>query len=219
MVRASWPLPFFLPTCYPDGQNRTYSLSQMIGNKIGHRLDPCINSVLKKTLGNHGNPNLFTLTGFLATLLASFLIINDSWLLAGLAIILSGLFDLFDGVVARTLGKVTPFGGFLDSVVDRYSDLFLLMSLLIYYLRRGDSNMVILTSFVSIGTAIIPYARSRAEAAHISCDTGLMERAERIILLSVGVLSPWMKPVLWILAVLTHFTVLQRIYDAYKKLK
>ena len=191
----------------------------MIGNKIGHRLDPCINSVLKKTLGNHGNPNLFTLTGFLATLLASFLIINDSWLLAGLAIILSGLFDLFDGVVARTLGKVTPFGGFLDSVVDRYSDLFLLMSLLIYYLRRGDSNMVILTSFVSIGTAIIPYARSRAEAAHISCDTGLMERAERIILLSVGVLSPWMKPVLWILAVLTHFTVLQRIYDAYKKLK
>jgi CDP-diacylglycerol--glycerol-3-phosphate 3-phosphatidyltransferase len=191
----------------------------MIGNKIGHRLDPCINSVLKKTLGNHGNPNFFTLTGFLATLLASFLIINDSWLLAGLAIILSGLFDLFDGVVARTLGKVTPFGGFLDSVVDRYSDLFLLMSLLIYYLRRGDSNMVILTSFVSIGTAIIPYARSRAEAAHISCDTGLMERAERIILLSVGVLSPWIKPVLWILAVLTHFTVLQRIYDVYKKLK
>ena len=191
----------------------------MIGNKIGHRLDPCINSVLKKTLGNHGNPNFFTLTGFLATLLASFLIINDSWLLAGLAIILSGLFDLFDGVVARTLGKVTPFGGFLDSVVDRYSDLFLLMSLLIYYLRRGDSNMVILTSFVSIGTAIIPYARARAEAAQISCNTGLMERPERIILLSIGVLSPWMKPVLWILAVLTHFTVLQRIYDVYKKLK
>jgi CDP-diacylglycerol--glycerol-3-phosphate 3-phosphatidyltransferase len=191
----------------------------MIGNKIGHRLDPCINSVLKKTLGNHGNPNFFTLTGFLATLLASFLIINDSWLLAGLAIILSGLFDLFDGVVARTLGKVTPFGGFLDSVVDRYSDLFLLMSLLIYYLRRGDSNMVILTSFASMGTAIIPYARARAEAAQISCNTGLMERAERIILLSVGVLSPWMKPVLWVLAVLTHFTVLQRIYEVYKKLK
>jgi CDP-diacylglycerol---glycerol-3-phosphate 3-phosphatidyltransferase len=191
----------------------------MIGNKIGHRLDPCINSVLKKTLGNHGNPNLFTLMGFLATLLASFLIISDSWFLAGLAIILSGLFDLFDGVVARTLGKVTPFGGFLDSVVDRYSDLFLLMALLIYYLRKGDSNMVILTSFASIGTAIIPYARARAEAAQISCNTGLMERAERIILLSVGVLFQWMKPALWILAILTHFTVFQRIYDVYKKLK
>ena len=87
--------------------------------------------------------------------------------MAGLAIILSGLFDLFDGVVARNLGKVTPFGGFLDSVVDRYSDLLLLMALLIYYLRKNDSNMVILVSFVSIGTAIIPYARARAEAAQV----------------------------------------------------
>jgi len=191
----------------------------MIGNKVGRRLDPFINYVLKKTLGNRGNPNLFTLIGFLATLLASFLIIKATWFLAGLAIVLSGLFDLFDGVVARNLGKVTPFGGFLDSVIDRYSDLFLLLALLIYYLRKGDSNMVILTSFVSIGTAIIPYARARAEAAQISCNAGLMERAERIILLSVGVLCQWMKPILWILAILTHFTVLERIYCVWKKLQ
>ena len=191
----------------------------MIGNKVGRRLDPFINYVLKKTLGNRGNPNLFTLIGFLATLLASFLIIKATWFLAGLAIVLSGLFDLFDGVVARNLGKVTPFGGFLDSVIDRYSDLFLLLALLIYYLRKGDSNMVILTSFVSIGTAIIPYARARAEAAQISCNAGLMERAERIILLSVGVLCQWMKPILWILAILTHFTVLERIYYVWKELQ
>jgi len=191
----------------------------MIGNKIGRRLDPYINYVLKKTLGSHGNPNLFTLIGFVATLVASFLLIKEFWFWAGLAIILSGLFDLFDGVVARNLGKVTPFGGFLDSVIDRYSDLFLLMALLIYYLRKEDSNMVILTSFVSIGTAIIPYARARAEAAQVSCNAGLMERAERIILLSTGVLFHWMKPILWILAILTHFTVLERIYYVYRKLK
>jgi CDP-diacylglycerol--glycerol-3-phosphate 3-phosphatidyltransferase len=191
----------------------------MIGNKIGRRLDPYINYVLNKTLGNHGNPNLFTLAGFCATLLASLLIIKEFWFLAGLTIILSGLFDLFDGVVARNLGKVTPFGGFLDSVVDRYSDLFLLMALLIYYLKKENSDMVILTSFVSIGTAIIPYARARAEAAQISCNAGLMERAERIILLSAGVLFQWMKPILWVLAFLTHFTVLERIHYVYKKLK
>jgi CDP-diacylglycerol--glycerol-3-phosphate 3-phosphatidyltransferase len=191
----------------------------MIGNRIGHRLDPYINSLLNKTLGNRGNPNLFTLMGFLATLLASCLIVVEAWFLAGLTIILSGLFDLFDGVVARNLGKVTPFGGFLDSVVDRYSDLFLLMSLLIYYLRKADPHMVILTSFVSIGTAIIPYARARAEAAQISCSAGLMERAERISLLSVGVLFQWMTPILWILAILTHFTVLERIYYVWKKLQ
>ena len=191
----------------------------MIGNKIGRRLDPYINSVLKTTLGNHGNPNFFTLMGFLATLLASLLIIKESWFLAGLAIILSGLFDLFDGVVARTLGKVTPFGGFLDSVLDRYSDLFLLMAILISYLRRGNPNMVILTSFVSVGTALIPYARARAEAAQIRCSAGLMERAERIIFLSIGALFRWMDPILWILAVLTHLTVLERIYHVWKKLR
>ena len=191
----------------------------MIGNKIGRRLDPYINFLLKKILGNHGNPNLFTLMGFLATLLASVLIIKRSWFLGGLAIILSGLFDLFDGVVARNLGKVTAFGGFLDSVVDRYSDLFLLMAILIYYLRKNDSNMVILTFFISIGTALIPYTRARAEAAQLSCNIGLMERAERIILLSVGVLVQSLEPILWVLAVLTHFTVLERIYYVWKKLR
>ncbi|MGB9627228.1 MAG: CDP-alcohol phosphatidyltransferase family protein [Thermodesulfobacteriota bacterium] len=191
----------------------------MIGDKIGHRLDPYINFFLHKLFGKRGNPNLFTLTGFFVTLLASFLILKDLWLLAGLAIILSGLFDLFDGVVARNLGKVTLFGGFLDSVLDRYSDLLLLLSFLIYYLRRGESNLAILTAWVSIGTALIPYVRARAEAAHISCQTGLMERAERIILLSVGVLFDWMKPVLWLMAILTHVTVLQRIYDVWKKLR
>jgi CDP-diacylglycerol--glycerol-3-phosphate 3-phosphatidyltransferase len=204
---------------WTTSKKNIFTRTAMIGNKIGHRLDPYIHSVLKRTLGNHGNPNLFTLLGFLSTLLASILIIKASWLLAGLAIILSGLFDLFDGVVARNLGKVTLFGGFLDSVIDRYSDLFLLMALLIYYSRKGDSEGVILTSFVSIGTAIIPYARARAEALQISCQTGLLERAERIILLSIGVLFQWMEPILWILAVLTHFTVLQRIYDVWKKLR
>ena len=191
----------------------------MIGNKIGHRLDPYIHSILKAILGNHGNPNFFTLMGLLATLLASFLIVRESWLLAGLAIILSGFFDLCDGVVARNLGKVTAFGGFLDSVVDRYSDLFLLMAILISYLRRGESNMVVLTFFVSIGTALIPYTRARAEASQIPCSAGLMERAERIILLSIGAVFRWMDPVLWALAFLTHFTVLERIYHVWKKLR
>jgi phosphatidylglycerophosphate synthase len=108
----------------------------MIGNKVGRRLDPYITALLKTILGNHGNPNLFTLMGFFATLLASFLIIKGSWILGGLAIILSGLFDLFDGVVARNLGKVTPFGGFLDSVVDRHSDLFLLWPSLFIIWRK-----------------------------------------------------------------------------------
>ena len=190
----------------------------MIGNKIGHRLDPYIYNLFKKCFGEHSNPNLFTLMGFFSTLFASFLILKEFWILAGLFIILSGIFDLIDGVVARKLGKVTVYGGFLDSVLDRYSDLLLLLSLLIYYLKKGDPVLVILTSFVSMGTALIPYVRARAEAANVPCNIGLMERAERIILLSAGVLFGWMEMMLWVLAILTHFTVIQRIYYVWKKL-
>jgi CDP-diacylglycerol--glycerol-3-phosphate 3-phosphatidyltransferase len=175
--------------------------------------------LVEKIFRNHGDPNLFTLLGFFATLLSSFFIIKSLWILAGLTIILSGIFDLIDGAIARKLGKVTTFGGFLDSVLDRYSDLLLLLSLIIYYLKSGDSALVILTSFVSIGTALISYVRARAEAADIPCTIGFMERAERLILLTAGALFGWMVPILWILAILTHFTVLQRIYFVWKTLR
>jgi len=191
----------------------------MIGNKIGHRLDSFLYKFLSKSFGERGNPNSFTLMGFFATLIASILIVKEFWVTAGFMIIISGLFDLFDGVVARKFGKVTSFGGFLDSVLDRYSDLFLLFALMIYYLGKGDSSLVVLTSIVSIGTALIPYARARAEVAQVPCNVGLMERAERIILLSAGALFNWMVPVLWIMAVLTHFTVLHRIYYVWKRLR
>jgi CDP-diacylglycerol--glycerol-3-phosphate 3-phosphatidyltransferase len=191
----------------------------MIGNKIGHQLDPFLYKVLSKVFGERGNPNSFTLMGFLATLIASIFILKEFWVAAGLMIILSGLFDLFDGVVARKLGKVTAFGGFLDSVLDRYSDLLLLLAFIIHYLRKGTPGSVILTFFVSIGTVLIPYIRARAEAIQIPCNIGLMERAERIILLSAGALFNLMEPILWILAILTHFTVLQRIYYVWKKLR
>jgi len=219
------PLHLIPPPCLPqagtcgEDNRRGGWFSKMIGNRIGHRLDPFLYRVLKKILGEHGNPNFFTLMGFFATLIASFLILKGLWLLAGLAIILSGLFDLFDGVVARKLGKVTPFGGFLDSVLDRYSDLLLLLAILIHYLKREDPGLIILTFFVSMGTVLIPYARAKAEALQVPCTIGLMERAERIILLSIGTIFQWMEPVLWILAILTHFTVLQRIYYVWKKLR
>jgi len=191
----------------------------MIGNKVGRRLDPWLYTVLSKIFGTKGNPNSFTIMGFFATLIASVFIIKELWVAAGLMIILSGLLDLFDGVLARKLERVTLFGGFLDSVLDRYSDLFLLVALLIYYLRKGVPGLVILTSVVSIGTILIPYVRAKAESLQIPCSVGLMERAERIILLSAGTLFQWMEPILWILAILTHFTVIHRIYYVWEKMR
>jgi len=191
----------------------------MIGNKVGHRLDPWLYTALSKFFGKRGDPNFFTIMGFFATLIASALILKELWVAAGLMIILSGLLDLFDGVLARKLERVTLFGGFLDSVLDRYSDLLLLLALLIYYLRKGVPGLVVLISVVSLGTILIPYVRAKAESLQIPCSVGLMERAERIILLSAGTLFQWMEPILWILAILTHFTVFHRIYYVWKKLR
>ena len=190
----------------------------MIGDKIGHRLDPYLFSLYHKMLGANGTPNLLTLLGLLAMLLASFLVFRGYWVYAGLAILLSGIFDLFDGVIARRLNKVTRFGGFFDSVLDRYSDLLFLFALLLFYLKQDRRDLVILVFVVAIGTALVPYARARAEAAQVVCNIGLMERAERLILLVAGTLFHVMVPVLWILAVLTHITVLQRIHHVWKKL-
>jgi CDP-diacylglycerol--glycerol-3-phosphate 3-phosphatidyltransferase len=191
----------------------------MLSDKLGHRLDSYLYPPFKKIFGRWGNPNLLTLFGFFSTLMASGLILKGFWFLAGLAIVLSGVFDLLDGVFARSLGKTTLFGSFFDSVVDRYSDLLLLLAFTLYYLRKGEDPSAILTSVVAIGTALIPYARAKAEALQIACHIGLMERAERIILLSAGTLFNWMEPILWILAILTHFTVLHRIYYVWKKLR
>ncbi|MDI7259634.1 MAG: CDP-alcohol phosphatidyltransferase family protein [Thermodesulfobacteriota bacterium] len=191
----------------------------MLGNKLGHRLDPYLYRSFEKIFGEQGNPNLFTLLGFFAALTASFLILKGFWFFAGLAIILSGIFDLLDGVIARKLEKVTVFGSFFDSVMDRYSDLLFLLALIIHYLNKGNSSLVILVSVVSIGTALIPYVRAKAETIQIPCNIGMMERAERIILLSLGLLLNWMEPILWALAILTHFTVLQRIYHVWRQLR
>jgi len=207
-----------MPAAGRHSQGGRRPFSEMIGDKIGHRLDPYLYSILKAFSAEQGNPNLFTFMGFLATLAASVLVLNELWFFAGLAVILSGLFDLFDGVLARKLGKTSALGSFLDSVLDRYSDLLLLLAILIHYLKKEELGFALLTSFVSMGTALIPYVRAKAEALQVQCTVGLMERAERIILLAVGTLFQTMEPVLWILAILTHLTVLQRIYHVWKKL-
>ena len=207
-----------MPAAGRHSQGGRRPFSEMIGDKIGHRLDPYLYSILKAFSAEQGNPNLFTFMGFLATLAASVLVLNELWFFAGLAVILSGLFDLFDGVLARKLGKTSALGSFLDSVLDRYSDLLLLLAILIHYLKKEELGFALLTSFVSMGTALIPYVRAKAEALQVQCTVGLMERAERIILLAVGTLFQTMEPILWILAILTHLTVLQRIYHVWKKL-
>ena len=191
----------------------------MISSKVGHKLDPYIYTVVKYLLGKRVNPNLLTFSGFILNAGAAFLLAMGYLKGGGFAILGAGLCDLMDGATARNQRRATPFGAFFDSVMDRYSDLIVLLGILLYYMRRGSTSMVILTSVVLIGTALVPYVRARAEGVIEKCAVGLLERAERIVLLAVGALFNLMMPILWILAVFTHVTVIQRIHYTWKQLK
>jgi CDP-diacylglycerol---glycerol-3-phosphate 3-phosphatidyltransferase len=193
----------------------------MVGSKIGHALDTFILKIYRFVFKNkYIHPNLVTVTGTFFGFIASACIVFEHFLLGAMALLLSGFFDMLDGALARSSGKVTIFGGFLDSVLDRYTDLLVMGGIFFFYVAHGSVRYASITFIAAVGTAIIPYARARAEAAAIQCKSGLLERPERIILLLIGFFIPiLLSSVLVILAVLTHITVIQRIIYVRKKTK
>ena len=190
----------------------------MISSKLGHALDPAIFGVYRFFFRDKRiNPNLLTLFGVLFSFLTLVATVADHLILGGIFLVVSSFFDLMDGAVARHTGATTDFGGFLDSVLDRYSDLFVMCGILIYFVKRGAYFDVVATSVASMGIAIIPYARARAEAAGFSCRAGLLERPERLAILVCGLFfSPLLHYVVLILAFFTHVTVIQRIIHTRK---
>jgi CDP-diacylglycerol--glycerol-3-phosphate 3-phosphatidyltransferase len=126
---------------------------------------------------------------------------------------------MVDGRVARETNQVTRFGGFFDSVLDRYSDLALLMGLLVYYGNISRPFYVVLTAIVMTGSVMVSYTRARAENTIPSCKVGFMERPERVVLLIIGALFDRMAPVLWVIAVLSNITVIHRMIFTYQDAK
>jgi CDP-diacylglycerol--glycerol-3-phosphate 3-phosphatidyltransferase len=136
---------------------------------------------------------------------------------AGLIIIGSGFFDLVDGEVARAQNRVTRFGAFFDSVIDRYSDASQFFGLLVFYGRGDRFFYVVLTGFVMISAIMVSYTRARAESLIGSCRVGFMERPERLVLVILGALFNRMAPVLWVIAVLSTITVIHRIHYTWSR--
>jgi CDP-diacylglycerol--glycerol-3-phosphate 3-phosphatidyltransferase len=184
----------------------------LISSKIGHSLDPVIlktyHLFFKDTVIN---PNIFSLCGTFLGFIAFLCVACDLLFLGAITLLIAGFFDLMDGALARNTNNVTQFGGFLDSVLDRYTDLLIMLGILIHFLRHGDLFNSIITFVAAIGIAIIPYAKARAEAASLPCNTGLLERPERLILILVGLFFGLLPYVIVVLAVFTHVTVIQRI--------
>jgi len=157
------------------------------------------------------HPNVLTFIGLVINGFGAYLLARGTFVWAGVVIISAALFDMVDGRVARETKQVTAFGAFFDSVIDRYSDLVLLMGLLIYYASIERFFYIILTAVVMLGSVMVSYTRARAESLIPKCKVGFMERPERMVLLIIGALFGRMAQVLWVLAVLANITVAHRM--------
>jgi CDP-diacylglycerol--glycerol-3-phosphate 3-phosphatidyltransferase len=165
------------------------------------------------------HPNVLTFIGLVVNLWAAVLFAAGRFQAAGAVMILAGIFDMTDGRVARAQGRVTTFGGFFDSVIDRYSDLVLFLGLLVYYARVNRFFYAVLVGVAMSGSVMVSYARARAESLIPSCKAGFWERPERIVLLILGALGNRVAPALWLLAIGPNISVIQRIVHTWKEIQ
>lgn len=163
------------------------------------------------------HPNVLTFLGLVINIIAAFLFARGSFRWAGVVVIGAGLFDMVDGRVARATDRVTVFGGFFDSVLDRYSDLALFMGLLVYYASINRFFYIVLTAIVMTGSVMVSYVRARAECTIPKCKVGFLERPERVVLIIIGALFNRMAPVLWVIAIFSNLTVIHRMIFTWRE--
>lgn len=168
--------------------------------------------VARVLLRAHVRPNHLTGLGLGVSVVAAYAFATGRLRVGAALLALAGLFDFFDGSLARLANSVSAFGAFLDSVVDRYSDLVVLMGLVLYYERTGDSGGVFVTMAAVVGTIMVSYTKARAQSVGVRCEVGLMERPERLIVLIAGAGLSVLTSAMVVLAVLTNVTALQRIW-------
>lgn len=194
---------------------RTVPISGMLG-LAGRRILDSIVSVLAAL---QVNPNVLTLLGLCINIFAAVLFAKGMFTVAGLVVLFAGIFDMVDGEVARRTGRVTRFGAFFDSVIDRYSDMMLLLGLVVWYAKLDRIFYAGLAVVSLIGSIMTSYTRARAESLIPACKAGFMERPERIVLLIIASLTNRMGPALWVMAILSNWTVSQRIWYTWQETK
>jgi phosphatidylglycerophosphate synthase len=190
----------------------------VIKAKFGAGLDVWIRRCFPFLFGRALSPNALTVTGTLVSLAAAAAFASGSFIAAGLLVLAGGFFDLVDGVVARDQGRATRFGAFLDSTLDRVQDMVLLLGLTLYYARAGAPHLVLLAGYVLAATLLTSYLQARAELVLPAFRVGMLERAERVLILAAGALSGLVVPALWLLAVGCSVTVAQRFARAWQEL-
>lgn len=162
-------------------------------------------------------PNQLTLAGLALNFLAGWVYASGHFLMGLIALLVAALGDLLDGPLARSTNQVTKFGAFLDSTVDRYSDFFLFGGLALFYAKEGETAWFLVCMGIIAGAFVTSYAKSRAETVVGECNVGYLERAERIALLGLASLIPFLRPLLLLVLFFgTNATAVQRILHVRK---
>jgi CDP-diacylglycerol--glycerol-3-phosphate 3-phosphatidyltransferase len=198
--------------------NKATPEPQSITGRIGVGGKRILDSIVNLLASLRVHPNILTLIGLVINIFAMVLFAKGVFVWAALVIVFAGIFDIVDGEVARRTKRVTRFGAFFDSVIDRYSDMLLLLGLIIWYAKIDRIFYVGLTGLVLIGSVLTSYTRARAESLIPACKVGFLERPERIVLLIIGGVTDRMAAVLWIMAILSNWTVSQRIWYTWREL-
>lgn len=157
-------------------------------------------------------PNMMTMIGLLGNMAGAWFLSQGQMVMGGVFILICTPFDALDGTMARLRGEVTEFGAFVDSVSDRYSELFILGGLLYYYTIHNDEITTILVYIAAAGSIMVSYVKARAESLKLNANTGILTRMERYLVITPLLLLNQPIIAVWILAILTNITALQRIF-------
>ncbi len=161
-------------------------------------------------------PDALTFIGLAISIGAAYAIATGHFLLGGVLILVAGLFDLLDGALARFVKQTRKFGAILDSTIDRISEAAIFCGLLVWYMLEGSTLEVVLIVAVLIGSFLVSYVRARAEGLGLECKIGLFTRAERVIVLAIGLMVNQIVIALLILVVLVYVTVVQRLVHLWR---
>jgi CDP-diacylglycerol---glycerol-3-phosphate 3-phosphatidyltransferase len=198
----------------------------MLGESIGKWPIRIIDSMVRGLASLGVPPNILTTIGVSINILCGVLFGMGEFFWAGIVLIVANVFDMLDGNVARLTGNVTKFGGFLDSSLDRISDMVAFLGIMVFYASNTPQRSlmnVVLAGVAMICSVMVSYTTARSEALGVKANVGFLQRPERIVLLIIGALSTWdwnsdhflhnrMPQVLWVLAIGSLWTLVHRMY-------
>jgi len=184
-------------------------------NRLREALSSAMKPVASSVASTGITPNQITIVGFFVSIVAGYFFFAASPLWGGIFILATGFFDILDGAVAKASGRVSKFGGILDSTLDRYSDLVIIGAIIL-----GGLCDPVWGILAIVGSFMVSYVRARSELEGVKmAGVGLMERAERLIVLTVAALLGYTWAGIILVALLANFTALQRLYHAWKELR